>query len=73
MGVRLNENADVVRTIKEGLKKKGGYCPCRMEKSEDNKCICREFREQMADPDFEGYCHCMLYYKFKDEDKGEKK
>ena len=73
MGVRLNENADVVRTIKEGLKKKGGYCPCRMEKSEENKCICREFREQMADPDFEGYCHCMLYYKFKDEGKGEKK
>jgi ferredoxin-thioredoxin reductase catalytic subunit len=73
MGVRLNENADVVRTIKEGLRQRGGYCPCRMEKSEDNKCICREFREQMADPDFEGYCHCMLYYKFKEEDKGEKK
>ena len=66
MGVRLNENADVVRTIKEGLKKKGGYCPCRMEKIEENKCICREFREQMADPDFEGYCHCMLYYKSKE-------
>ncbi len=73
MGVRLNENAEVVRTIKEGLRQRGGYCPCRMEKSEDNKCICREFREQMADPDFEGYCHCMLYYKFKDENKGEKK
>ena len=22
-----------------------------------------EFKEQIADPDFEGYCHCMLYYK----------
>ena len=21
--------------------------------------------EQIADPDFEGYCHCMLYYKEK--------
>lgn len=73
MGIRLNENADVVRKIKEGLKLKGGYCPCRLERSEDNKCICREFKEQMADPDFEGYCHCMLYYKFKDESKGEKK
>ena len=66
MGIRLNENAEVVRTVKEGLKKKGGYCPCRMEKSEDTKCICREFKEQIADPNFEGYCHCMLYYKFKD-------
>jgi len=28
--------------------------------------MCREFREQIKDPDFEGYCHCMLYYKSKD-------
>lgn len=63
--VRLNENKEVVETIKAGLKAKGGYCPCRLEKNEDNKCICREFREQIADPDFEGYCHCMLYYKEK--------
>ena len=25
--------------------------------------MCREFREQIADPEFEGFCHCMLYYK----------
>ncbi|MBQ8818409.1 MAG: ferredoxin thioredoxin reductase catalytic beta chain [Clostridia bacterium] len=66
MGIRLNENAEVVKTVKQGLKDKDGYCPCRLKKSEDTKCICREFREQMADPDFEGYCHCMLYYKYKD-------
>ena len=64
--IRLNEDKEMVATIKEGLKAKDGYCPCRMERSEDTKCICREFREQMADPDFEGYCHCMLYYKEKD-------
>ena len=57
MAVRLNDNKELVTKIKEGLEKKGGYCPCRLEKTEDNKCICREFREQMADPDFEGYCH----------------
>ena len=45
---------------------KGGYCPCRLERTEENKCICKEFREQIKDPDFEGYCHCMLYYKSKD-------
>lgn len=66
MAVRLNEDADIVATIKEGLKKKGGYCPCRMGTAEEYKCICKEFREQIADPDFEGYCHCMLYYKSKD-------
>jgi ferredoxin thioredoxin reductase catalytic beta chain len=28
--------------------------------------MCKEFKEQIADPDFEGFCHCMLYYKSKD-------
>ena len=65
MAVRLNENEEVVKTIKEGLKAKGGYCPCRLERTEDNKCMCREFREQIADEDYEGYCHCLLYYKEK--------
>ena len=63
MAVRLNEDKEMVKAIKEGLKAKGGYCPCRLEKTEDNKCICKEFREQIADPNFKGYCHCMLYYK----------
>ena len=63
MAVRLNEDQEMVKTVKEGLKHTGGYCPCRMERTEDNKCICKEFRAQMADPNFHGYCHCMLYYK----------
>ncbi|MCI8407652.1 MAG: ferredoxin thioredoxin reductase catalytic beta chain [Lachnospiraceae bacterium] len=61
--VRFNEDSEMVKKIQEGLKKKQGYCPCRLEQTEDNKCICKEFREQIADPDFEGYCHCRLYYK----------
>ncbi|MBR6646732.1 MAG: ferredoxin thioredoxin reductase catalytic beta chain [Clostridia bacterium] len=65
MKVRFNENEEVVKLIKEGLEKSGGYCPCRREKTEENKCICKEFREQIKDPDFEGFCHCMLYYKEK--------
>ena len=61
--VRLNENEEIVRIVKEGLKRTGGYCPCKRERTEENKCICVEFRNQIADPEFEGYCHCMLYYK----------
>ena len=66
MSIRLNEDRELVELIRGGLRQKGGYCPCRFERTEDTKCICREFREQMADPDFEGYCHCRLYYKSKD-------
>ena len=65
MKIRLNENADVVKVVKEGLKKKGGYCPCMREQNDDTKCMCKDFREKVKDPNFEGYCHCMLYYKEK--------
>ena len=61
--VRLNENEEVVKMIQAGVKERGGYCPCRIEKTEENKCMCKEFKDQIADPEFEGYCHCMLYYK----------
>ena len=63
--IRLNSDPEIVARVKEGLKMKGGYCPCRIPRTEEYKCICREFREKIADPDFEGYCHCMLYYKEK--------
>ena len=63
--VKLNPDAAVVAMIKEGLKAKDGYCPCRLQKTPENKCICQEFRDQIADPEFEGFCHCMLYYKEK--------
>ncbi len=66
MALKLNDNQEVVSAIREGLKRKGGYCPCRLEIKEEYKCICEEFKAQIADPDFEGYCHCMLYYKTKD-------
>lgn len=65
MEIRFNKDKEIVKTIQEGLKKNDGYCPCRIEKNEDTKCMCKEFREQVKDPEFEGYCHCMLYYKQK--------
>ena len=65
MKVRYNDDETIVRMIKKGLEEKGGYCPCRLEKTEENKCICKEFRDQIKDPDFEGYFHCRLYYKEK--------
>lgn len=65
MKISVNPDEKVADLVRAGLKKTGGYCPCRLERTEDTKCMCREFREQIADPDFEGFCHCMLYYKEK--------
>ena len=63
MKIIENPDKESVKTVREGLKAKGGYCPCRLGKDEDNKCMCKEFREQIKDPNFEGFCHCLLYYK----------
>ena len=68
MKITENPDAEIVRTVREGLRRTGGYCPCRLQRTEDTKCMCKEFREQIADPDFEGFCHCLLYYKTKGKD-----
>ncbi len=59
MKIRVSENEEVVKTIREGLKKTGGYCPCLIERTEDTKCLCKMFREQKE----AGPCHCGLYVK----------
>jgi ferredoxin-thioredoxin reductase catalytic subunit len=66
MKIIFNPDEKVVSAIRDGLKRKDGYCPCRIQKTEDNVCMCKEFRDQVADPEFEGFCHCRLYYKSKD-------
>ena len=66
MKITLNTDADIVKTVQDGLKATGGYCPCRRERTPDTKCMCKEFRDQIKDPGFEGFCHCLLYYKSRD-------
>lgn len=63
MKIRFNEDAEFVAKIRKGLMARDLHCPCRLELAEDNICMCKEFRDQIADPAFEGYCHCRLYYK----------
>ena len=65
MKIKVNPDEEFVAEFRRTLKDNDGYCPCRAEKTADTKCMCKEFREQIADPNFEGYCHCMLFYKYK--------
>ena len=65
MKVTLNPDAAVVAHIRRSAPGLGGYCPCRLARTEENKCMCQEFRDQIKDPDYEGFCHCLLYYKEK--------
>lgn len=61
MKIKVSEDKELVAEIRARLKENGGYCPCRISKTEENKCMCKEFREQA-----EGECHCGLYIKVKD-------
>ena len=65
MKIYFNPDEKVVQTVRAGLQRKEGYCPCRLSRTEENICMCQEFRDQIADPEFEGFCHCRLYYKEK--------
>lgn len=65
MKIIKNPDEKIRTKLEEALKDKDGYCPCRLERTPENKCMCKEFRDQIADPNFEGYCHCMLFYKYK--------
>ena len=61
--VTLNPDARMVATVRAGLVRKNGFCPCRLSKSPQNFCPCEEFRSQLCDSSFHGYCHCRLYLK----------
>lgn len=48
-------NKDLEAAIEENDR----YCICTVEKNEDTKCMCKEFREMNEN----GICHCGLYKK----------
>lgn len=57
-GYKINEDVNVVKNILTKLKA-DPHCPCRLMKTPDTKCPCKEFREQ-TEP---GECHCGLFVK----------
>ena len=73
MKIVLNPDKETVETVRASLKRTGGYCPCRLQQTEDTKCRCTEFREQTEDPNFEGFCHCLLFFKSLSDDEATAK
>lgn len=59
MKILLNPDKSIVEDIRKRLKENDGYCPCRLVKNKDTKCMCKEFVEQTTS----GECHCGLYIK----------
>lgn len=58
VSITINPDKEFVIEMRKKIKDNGGYCPCALEKTQDTKCMCKEFREQE-----DGMCHCGLYLK----------
>lgn len=55
------EDKEHLAAVQEALYNNQGYCPCKLEHLPENKCICKEFREQEIGP-----CHCGMYIKIEE-------
>lgn len=54
-----NPDGETYNNVTQAVINNDGYCPCSLEKNEDTKCICKEFRDQ----DYTGECHCERFIK----------
>lgn len=61
-GFRLNPDKKYVDIIMNGLERKNGHCPCRLEDNETTLCPCDEFVS-------EGICKCKLYIPFEEAEE----
>ena len=57
-----NPDIEIYNEVTQAVKNNDGYCPCLLEKTEDTKCPCKDFREQTI----EGECHCGRYLKLQE-------
>ena len=63
---RINPDKKYVSAIIEGLEKKNGHCPCRVNVDETTLCPCDEFIR-------DGICKCKLYIPMEEAKKKLKK
>lgn len=60
-----NPNKEEFDMISEAIAANDGYCCCAIEKTEDTKCMCKDFR----DSEVSGFCHCRRYYKIRNNER----
>lgn len=59
MKIIKNPDSKKYEQVTELVKNNDGYCPCMLFKTEDTKCMCKEFRDK-TEP---GLCHCGRFVK----------
>ena len=58
--VVTNPDKDFVKEVRKKIKENKGHCACAIILNENNKCMCKDFREQIKREEI-SECHCQLY------------
>lgn len=61
-GFRINPDKKYVDIILNGLEKKNGHCPCRLDVNDSTLCPCDEFINDKI-------CKCKLYVSLEEANK----
>lgn len=61
-GIILNPDKKYVSLIMEGIQKKNGHCPCRVNADETTLCPCDEFVAKKI-------CKCKLFIPIESKEK----
>lgn len=61
-GFRINPDKKLVSVIMEGLERKDGHCPCRINVDDTTLCPCDEFVNEKI-------CKCKLYVPIESREK----
>lgn len=59
MTIKVNDDKNFADDLRRRIKDNDGYCLCAIEKTDDTKCMCKEFLSGVD----KGYCNCGLYRK----------
>ena len=59
-GYKLNPDKEYVMKIVEGIYRKDGHCPCRLQVDDTTLCPCNQFVS-------EGICKCNLFVSINDQ------
>lgn len=60
MPVIQNPDKETARLVLQKIKENNGYCPCSLLKTDETKCMCKDFRDRISRGEV-GECHCGLY------------
>ena len=65
--IKIIKNPDdkYTKEIQKKLNENNGFCPCRLIKNDETKCMCKEFRDSVKRGET-GECHCGLFIAVKE-------